>query len=284
MRPITFLPCYIALILSLFTPHASAADKADPPVIIELKSLFKGYKAGFLLNDLATGETVCLYPETCMKRFSPCSTFKIPNSLIALDTGVVADTNTVWKWDRIKRWNIDWNRDQTMRSAFAVSCVPYYQDIAAQVGPVRMKEYVTKFHYGNEDISGGLTTFWLGSTLKISPNEQVDFLRKLVRNELPVSQRSMDLVKEIMIVTKQGKTVLRGKTGTGVDDHNNYNLGWFVGYLTRGDKTYVFATVLYDTPGAGGKVAKELTIEALKKLYLLNNPKPSQQPKGGKVF
>jgi beta-lactamase class D len=107
----------------------------------------------------------------------PASTFKIPNSIIALETGVVADPDKdVFKWDGVVRSIEAWNRDHTMRSAIAASVVPVYQEIARRIGQERMQKYVDLFEYGNRDIGGGIDQFWLTGNLRIDPIEQIDFV------------------------------------------------------------------------------------------------------------
>ena len=107
----------------------------------------------------------------------PASTFKIPNSLIALETGVVGDPDKeIFKWDGVKRSIEPWNKDHTLRSAFAASAVPVYQDIARRIGAERMQKYLDLFEYGNRDIGGGIDQFWLTGDLRIDPMQQVDFV------------------------------------------------------------------------------------------------------------
>src|SRR6201992_3887605 len=117
----------------------------------------------------------------------PASTFKIPNSLIALETGVVQDPDKdVFKWDGVVRPIEAWNRDHTMRSAIAVSAVPVYQEIARRIGPERMQKYLDLFEYGNRNIGGGLDQFWLSGALRIDPVQEIDFLDRLRRGRVPM--------------------------------------------------------------------------------------------------
>src|SRR5438552_498897 len=162
----------------------------------------------------------------------PASTFKIPNSLIALETGVVEDPDKdVFKWDGVTRPIEGWNKDHTLRSAIAASAVPVYQEIARRVGQERMQKYVDLFDYGNRDIGGGIDQFWLTGALRIDPVEQVDFVDRLRRRVLPISKRSQDLVRDILPVTKVGEAVIRTKSGlTGKDQGS---LGWMVGWVEK---------------------------------------------------
>lgn len=172
----------------------------------------------------------------------PASTFKIPNSLIALDTGVVADTDKeVFKWDGVKRSIEPWNKDHTLRSAFAASAVPVYQDIARRIGAERMQKYLDLFDYGNRDIGGGIDQFWLTGNLRIDAMEQVDFVDRLRRGVLPVSKRSQDLVSDIFPVTKVADATIRAKSGLLGAEIGKPSLGWMVGWAEKGSAQTVFA-------------------------------------------
>lgn len=221
--------------------EASAADLAPH---------FKQFPEGaFVLYDLKRDRYLRYNEARCREQFSPYSTFKIPNSLIGLDTGVIADADFAIKWDEKKYPAHDrdtlpfsaWWQDQTLRTAFRRSVVWYYRELALKVGETRMREYVRKLGYGNGDASGPLNGFWLGSSLKISADEQVDFLRRFYREELPVSKRSTAIVKEIIKLEETPDYKLSGKTGGGPLGRGRF-LGWFVGYVETKDNTYFFAT------------------------------------------
>jgi beta-lactamase class D len=178
----------------------------------------------------------------------PASTFKIPNSVIALDTGVVGDPDKdVFKWDGVTRFIPEWNKDHTLRSAIAASVVPVYQEIARRIGEERMQKYVDAFDYGNRDIGGGIDRFWLTGDLRIDPIQQVDFLDRLRRGVLPASKRAQDLTRDILPVTKVGNAIIRSKTGLiGVDDKTDAenvrsSVGWLVGWVENGSQQTVFA-------------------------------------------
>jgi beta-lactamase class D len=172
----------------------------------------------------------------------PASTFKIPNSLIALETGVVADPDKdVFKWDGVVRSIEPWNKDHTLRSAIAVSAVPVYQEIARRIGPERMQKYVDLFEYGNRDIGGGIDQFWLTGNLRIDPVQQIDFVDRLRRGVLPVSKRSQDLVRDILPVAKVGDSVIRAKSGLLGAEIGKPSLGWMVGWAEKGGVQTVFA-------------------------------------------
>jgi beta-lactamase class D len=172
----------------------------------------------------------------------PASTFKIPNSLIALEPGVVADPDKdIFKWDGVTRSIEAWNKDHTLRSAIAVSAVPVYQEIARRIGQERMQKYVDLLEYGNRDIGGGIDQFWLTGNLRIDPIQQVDFVDRLRRGVLPVSKRSQELVRDILPVTKAGDATIRAKSGLLGAEIGKPSLGWLVGWAEKGDQQTVFA-------------------------------------------
>jgi beta-lactamase class D len=230
-------------------PPASAQPQ---PTRIEMQPDFgdafaEADSAGtFAVLDVAGNRIVVTDRERAEKGFLPASTFKIPNSLIALDTGIVADADaTIYRWDKVARDFDAWNRDHTLRSAFKASAVPVYQEIARKIGAERMQEYVAKFDYGNRDIDGAIDMFWLNGDLRVSAMQQIAFLQKLHDGKLPVSARSQEIVRDIMYIEQIEFGTLRGKTGAvGIaQGHGDKaTMGWLVGWLEHAGKPpYIFA-------------------------------------------
>lgn len=230
---------------------------------------FDGYSGAFVLYDVSNKYYIRHNEEQCKKRLSPCSTFKIPNSLFAVETGVATDENFLLKWDGTKQWLESWEKDHTLKTAIANSVVWYYRELARRIGEDKMNEYIKKINYGNMDISGGLDKFWLMSSIEISANEQVEFLYKLYKNELPFSERTVNIVKDIMTLEKTVSYVLRGKTGSGSKKEDKYSQGWFVGYTEHSNNAYIFATNIIAPENANGIKAKEITYNILKSLKLM---------------
>ncbi len=198
----------------------------------------EGLTGTFLLFD-ADARTLQVYDrERAGRAFIPASTFKILNSLIALETGAVRDEHESIRWDGVERMP-DWNKDHTMRTAFPASAVPFYQELARRIGQDRMQKYADRAGDGNRDLSGGIDQFWLKGGLRITPVEQIDFLVRLHRNELPFSPRTLSIVKDVMVREKTDSYVLRGKTGWAFDFEPQ--IGWFVGYVERDKKAWFFA-------------------------------------------
>jgi beta-lactamase class D len=169
--------------------------------------------------------------------------------LIGLESGVIKDADFVINWDREKyppqaNWDQEpfrhWGKDQTLRSAFKYSVVWYYRELALKVGLPQMKKYVESFNYGNKTISARADNFWLDDSLKISADEQIEFLQAFYNNQLPVSKRSIDILKEIMVFEKTPEYTLSAKTGGGPIAENTV-LGWYVGYLETKGNVYFFA-------------------------------------------
>jgi bla regulator protein blaR1 len=258
----SILPAVCLLIFTAIIPDCYAKEQID------FASLFKGYDGCFVLYDLNNDSYTRFNPKRCDIRLSPCSTFKIPNSMIGLETGVISDQNHLYKWDGKKRWLDSWNKDHTLKTAISHSVVWYYQRLAEQVGQKRMSEYIKKLQYGNQDISSGLTTFWLGGSLKISAHEQIEFIKRFYKNDLPFTQRSINITKEILILEKNNEYTFRGKTGSGmVPDKTSW--GWFVGYVTCDDNAYIFATNIEAQKGANGGAAREITKNILRSMSLI---------------
>ncbi|MDD2950802.1 MAG: penicillin-binding transpeptidase domain-containing protein [Sulfuricurvum sp.] len=207
-----------------------------------------------VIIDLNTSAKT-IYGTHADERVNPCSTFKILNSMIALDSGAVRDENETLKWDGVVRRYPLWNQDHSMRSAISVSAVWFYQELARRVGSERMARMVAQAHYGNADTSRTLTDFWLGGgSLLVSANEEAEFVRLWMHEELPFSTRAMRTVKEILILEKKSDFTFGGKTGS------CGGIGWFVGFVEKGDDTKAFAFEIRGE-GASGAEAKKIASE-----------------------
>jgi beta-lactamase class D len=266
MKTILWFLC--ALLLACATVAAEAAPAVE--VRDDLGKYFRGYAGTMVIYDQA-GDRYIVYNEPQSgKRLSPCSTFKIYNSLIGLETGVLAaeDDNTLFKWDGTHRSIANWNRDHTLASATRDSAVWYFQELAARIGEKRMQEHLDGIGYGNRDISGGLTTFWLRSSLRITAMEQVELLTRLYSGRLPFSPQNVAVVrKNITLATGEGTTFM-GKTGSGFED-GRWLLGWFVGCVEKPGGRYIFAVNIEAPDGANGGEARRITEAVLKDLDIL---------------
>ena len=238
------------------------------------KSLLKDYKAALVIYNRSTGDVVTADAMLAARRFPPCSTFKIYNTLIGLELGLISDPDKPWyKWDGIQRDFEGWNQDLTLREAFRVSAVPAFQILALQIGAERMKKYMDEIDYGTKDISAGIDTFWLPGegrvSIMISADEQVALLNKLLDGKSPFSEANIDMLKDVMKVFQTDKGTLYGKTGSGTGPDGKWNLGWFVGFLEDGKTTYVFACNITDGENPSGKTARAIVENVFKSQGLL---------------
>lgn len=237
----------------------------------DFKKYFDEFKVegSFSMLDMTKNEFTYYNQKQFKQQFIPASTFKICNSLIGIETSVIKDENFVIKWDSVQRQVPEWNQDLKLKDAFRYSAVWWYQEIARRIGGERMFNWLNKCNYGNMDTTGGLDKFWLSGGLRVTPEQQIDFIKRLYKNELPFSQNTMDVVKTIMINEQTNDYTLRTKTGWGLMDETN--IGWFVGYLENKDNVYIFATcVQTKNPDENfGKSRKEITIEIFKELGLI---------------
>ncbi|MFN8256177.1 MAG: penicillin-binding transpeptidase domain-containing protein [Bacteroidales bacterium] len=249
--------------------------------VIDLKSFYGNFTGGFCIYDIKTDKYIQYNPEHCKIRFSPCSTFKIPNSLIGLETGVIPDTAFVIKYDSIRHPkdanNMEtepfkhWYEDLSLKNAFKYSCVWYYQELARRVGQDKMLELVRSLNYGNKDISGGIDNFWLCSSLEISIDEQVEFLKQFYSEKLAgISTNTTNDVKSIMLYESTPQYKLYGKTGTG-DCMDNKVIGWYVGFLETSTGTKIFAMniIVNNFNDLSRNFRIELTKKVFKKLKFI---------------
>lgn len=253
----------ISIVILIFFFQGCSSTKTDTVIHqLDLKDqFFKKYDGSFILYN-ENENSYSIYNEKLVnERLSPLSTFKIANSLIGLESGVIKDKDYIYKWNGSNYPIESWNKDQTLETAIANSVVWYYQRLAQNVGEKAMQEYINKLDYGNKDISGGISKFWLSSSLKISAKEQVEFLKKLYNNQLPFSTDNMQMVREIITLESNEGSTLSGKTGTSGGDNE---LGWFVGIVTKDKNNYYFATNILGGKAVSGSKAKTITLEVLK--------------------
>lgn len=208
---------------------------------------------------------------------SPCSTFKIASTLAGLESGVITLDDSLRKWNGETFWKKDWNKDMSLSNAFQTSCVWYYREIINDIGPEKMQNFLTELKYGNTDISDwegklnknnnnrALTGFWIESSLKISPLEQVKMLERIFGNTSPYKPKNVQLLKEIMKIN-QNETPLTiyGKTGYGKLKNTSLD-SWFVGMFESEEGLKYFALHLSETdnPNVTSALAKSMAIEII---------------------
>ncbi len=226
------------------------AALALPFAPADVQPLLEPHEGALVMIDCSSGQTLRFNPERCAEQVAPCSTFKIWNTALGLEHGVVTSADQpFYKWDGKKRFMEAWNQDLTLREAFAASCVPAFQELARKIGPARMNEGLRKIPYGDANTSAGEDVFWLPDpgrkTLLISPDEQAALIHRLVAGKVPFSAGTLEILKDIMTFKKTDHGTFYGKTGTGNIAGRDANLAWFVGYVeSPGKSTLAFACLL----------------------------------------
>ena len=235
--------------------------------IIDLSSCFQGYEGSFVLYDMAQ-DTWNIYDiDRAALRVSPDSTYKIYDALIGLEAGIITPEDSTMEWNRELYPFQEWNADQTLQSAMSASVNWYFQEIDKQLGTSAIDRYIREIRYGNENTKGGLSSYWMESSLKISPIEQVELLRKLYENSLGFRTKNIDTVKDSILLSSSESGNLYGKTGTGCIDGKDVN-GWFVGYVEAPDNTWFFAANIAANDDASGNSAAEITRHILSKINI----------------
>lgn len=240
----------------------------------DLACLLAPWHATLVIVEPASGRRLVDGDVPPDKRTSPCSTFKIFHGMVGLETGILTDLDHPYKWDGVKRDREADNRDHTLRTAIRDSCVWYFQRLATALGLAREMRFLAAAKYGNQDVSAGLTQFWLDRSLQISPDEQIAFLTRVsapaarTSGAPPFSARTIRLIREGLLLG-EGTSTLRGKTGSAPGGR----LGWFVGWVERGSDVWVFALRLErrgpdGVPAGGMTAARPLMIKLLQGLGL----------------
>jgi beta-lactamase class D len=196
-------------------------------------------KGTIAVHDARRGERFVFDASRAAVRFMPASTFKIPHALIALESGAVRDEFQVFPWDGRRHAVAGWNRDQDLRHSMRHSTVWLYQQFARDIGETREREWLARLDYGNAEIGNDVEQFWLDGSLRISAFEQIAFLERLYRNDLPFAVAHQRLVKDIMIVEAGRNWILRAKTGWGI--RVQPEIGWWVGWVEHPEGPVYFA-------------------------------------------
>jgi len=227
-----------ALILSISNGFSQNSKR------MQIDSLFNSLtikKGSIVTYHLSNKEYFRYNPSMCNTGYLPASTFKIPNSLIALELGIVSDVNQIIKWDNIKSSNESCNSDQTLASALKNSCIWVYSEFANKIGINQYKDYINKIDYGNKQIDyGPKNRFWLEGDFKISADQQVEFLKKFHNYELPFSKGNIDDVKKLILLRDTPNFKLSGKAGTEFIS-NKEVIVWFIGYVEMPNETVFFS-------------------------------------------
>ncbi len=254
--------------------------RSDEKILI--REDFKEYfdncqvKGSTVIYDLNNKTWIMSDMEDVKKENLPASTFKIINLLIALETKAIKNENEIIKWpgktDTVKYgYCPDIYHDMTVKEAFKVSAGWVFVELAKKIGKEKYKKYLSLSNYGNLNLSQKDDDFWNFGEFKISPANQVDFLRKLYKKELPFSNENQQIVKEVMITEHIDQYIISSKTGW--TRENEINTGWWVGYIECKNNIFFFATrILQDrklNASNFGNCRKEITNSLFKELKIV---------------
>lgn len=202
----------------------------------------------------------------------PASTFKVPHSMIALETSTIENEATIFKWNGEKRALKNWEQDLSFKEAYHESCVPCYQGVARKIGVDKMKKHLKRLDYGKIEVdSSTIDNFWLTGKSMINQFQQIDFLKRFYESKLSITPRTEKIMKSIMIMDENEDYILSGKTGWSTD--KGQDNGWFIGFLESENKVYYFATNIEPLEGFDmmtfPMIRKDITYSAFRKLHII---------------
>lgn len=262
------------------TPEKFSVVESQEPTLTEVdwSNYFEGLTGTAIVYDPTEKNYMIYNKELALTQRSPCSTFKIISSLIGLENGIIDPDNSVRPWSGEIFWNEDWNRDINFSDAFRTSCVWYFRQVTDDIGKVKMQNELNKLKYGNCDISDwegklntnnnnrALTGFWIESSLKISPKEQVEVMERIFGTDSTYSERTQNILKQVMLISEENNTEISiyGKTGMGKAEGIVVD-AWFTGFAETLEGNKYFCVYLGQS-GAGNTsstAAKEFAIQIL---------------------
>jgi beta-lactamase class D len=239
-----FVPAFALLVLPLTraaaAPGIDLGERSDGEACVVV-----GYPDGTIRESDG---------ERCAERLRPASTFKLVNTLIAADLGLVKTPATILRHDakrypRQRFWPRDWARNHDLRKAMEISALPLFQRLATRVGERRMQAALDALGYGNRSLGGAIDRFWLDGSLRVSAREQVAFVAGLVKDDLGASAHARALVREVVPrETAADGSILHAKTGTALRDGREW-IGWLVGWVDHGGQPHPFACWIKPPPG-----------------------------------
>ena len=229
---------------------------------IDLRNYFGKYEGSFVLYDLKRDVWKIHNIDRAVLRVAPNSTYKIYDALFGLEEEIITPENSFIAWNGETYPFEAWNADQTLQSAMNSSVNWYFESVDEQLGAANISNYIEEIGYGNENISGDFSTYWMESSLEISPVEQVELLIKLQNNRFDFAPENINAVKDAICLSSSDAGTFYGKTGTGRVDGQDVN-GWFIGYIETADSTYFFSTNIGADSDATGGNATEITMSIL---------------------
>ncbi|MFG6147577.1 BlaR1 family beta-lactam sensor/signal transducer [Halobacillus sp. B23F22_1] len=224
----------------------------------DLSAYFNGYEGSFVLYDVQKKQYNIYNKDKSTLRVSPNSTFKIYSALFALESEVITRKDNFMKWNGQSYPYQSWNQNHNLQTAMENSVTWYFQQMDKMLQKKNIEAYTERIEYGNQNLSGGIEEYWLESSLKISPIEQVQTLKKFYTNQFGFDEKNINIVKNAIKLEARKSSTLYGKTGTGTVNSQNVN-GWFIGFVETDNTTYFFATNIESDNHASGSIAADIT-------------------------
>ena len=262
----------LAPVLSIYATeenHYQWKTKNQAITNIDFSAYFKGYNGSFILYNLENNAWEIYNKDYATMRVAPNSTYKIYNALFGLESGIITPEQSQITWNKENYTYEAWNADQDLNSAMQNSVNWYFQSIDAQIGAETVKDYIKEIDYGNQDMTGDFSSYWMESSLKISPIEQIALLKILYTNDFEFSSENIQAVKNSICLSSTPQGSIYGKTGTGRVNGQDIN-GWFVGYVELSGHTYFFTTNIQAESNATGSKASEITLSILSEQNIWN--------------
>lgn len=258
----------------LLTSYAAANDQypwdtsGKAISVLDLSDCFGEYDGSFVLYDFNNDHWSLFNMDMATLRKAPDSTYKIYDALFALEEEIITPEHSLLPWDQ-KNYPFDiWEQDQTLQTAMTASVNWYFQTLDNRLGSDTLQSYIEKVGYGNENIGSDLSSYWLESTLKISPLEQVELLSKTFgQNAFGFAPENIQAVKDSICLSSSAAGTLYGKTGTGRVDGQDIS-GWFIGFIETSENMYFFAINIQAEANATGSAAAETAFSVLSLLDL----------------
>ncbi|HDA2339463.1 TPA: beta-lactam sensor/signal transducer BlaR1 [Staphylococcus aureus] len=264
---------FIMIIQSQFLMGQSLTDynykkplQSDYQILDESKN-FGSNSGSFVMYSMKKDKYYIYNEKESRKRYSPDSTYKIYLALFGLDRHIISDKNSRMSWNHNHYPFDSWNKDQDLNTAIQNSVNWYFERISNQLSKNYTSDQLKQLNYGNKNL-GSYKAYWLEDSLKISNLEQVIVFKNMMEQNNHFSKKAKNQLSSSLLIKKNEKYELYGKTGTGIVN-GKYNNGWFVGYVITNHDKYYFATHLSDG-NPSGKNAELISEKILKGMGVLN--------------
>lgn len=253
------------IVIGLFFNHANANEVAilNQTEEKDISKIFDKYNVdGTLVLSSLNGTEYAYNINRSKTNYLPASTFKIVNTLIALNENAIKNENEILKWDQKDKGYAEWNKDQTLNTAFRSSCIWFYQELAKRIGNKQYLHYLKRLDYGNNKTGDNIETFWLDGDLRISAQEQILVLKNIYSQHYSFKKEHYATLKNIMKDENSSDYELYAKTGFVTS--TNPQIGWYVGYIITAKHTWFFALNMDIKTQKDLPLRKTIVIEALK--------------------